>query len=36
MRANFTEMYDSNGNLVKDKAAKFDGIYTKNGGKSFL
>jgi hypothetical protein len=24
MRANFTEAYDSNGNLVKDKAAQLD------------
>lgn len=36
MRANFTKMYDSNGNLVKEKAAKFDEIYTKYGSKESL
>ena len=29
-------MHDSNWNLVKDKAAKFDEIYTKYGGKKSL
>jgi len=36
MRANFTKIYDSNGNLVKEKVAKFDEIYTKYGGKELL
>jgi putative heme iron utilization protein len=36
MRANFTKMYDGNGNLVKEKAAKFDEIYTKYGSKESL
>lgn len=36
MRANFTKMYDSSGNLVKEKAAKFDEIYTKYGSKESL
>jgi hypothetical protein len=36
MRANFTKMYDSNGNLVKEKVAKFDEMYTKYGGKELI
>jgi len=36
MRANFTKMYDSNGNLLKEKAAKFDEMYTKYGSKELL
>jgi putative heme iron utilization protein len=36
MRANFTKMYDSNGNLVKEKVAKFDKMYTKYGSKELL
>jgi putative heme iron utilization protein len=36
MRVNFTKMYDSDGNLVKEKAAKFDEIYTKYGSKESL
>ncbi|MFZ0567880.1 MAG: ChuX/HutX family heme-like substrate-binding protein [Nitrososphaeraceae archaeon] len=36
MLANFTKMYDSNGNLVREKAAKFDEIYTKYGSKESL
>ena len=36
MRANFTKMYHSNGNLAKEKAAKFDEIYTKYGSKESL
>ena len=36
MRANFTEMYDSNGNLVKEKVAKFDEMYTKYGSKGLV
>jgi putative heme iron utilization protein len=36
MRANFTEMYDSNGNLVKEKVAKFDERYTKYGSKEVV
>ena len=36
MRANFTQMYDSNGNLVKEKVAKFDEMYTKYGSRELL
>ena len=36
MRANFTKMYDSNGNLIKEKVAKFDEMYTKYGSKELL
>jgi putative heme iron utilization protein len=36
MRANFTKMYDSDGNLVKEKVAKFDEMYTKYGCKELL
>jgi putative heme iron utilization protein len=36
MRANFTKMYDSNGNLLKEKVAKFDEMYTKYGSKELL
>lgn len=36
MRANFTKMYDSNGNLVKEKVAKFDEMYTRYGSKELL
>ena len=36
MRASFTKMYDSNGNLVKEKVAKFDEMYTKYGSKEML
>jgi len=36
MRANFTKMYDSNGNLIKEKVAKFDEIYAKYGSKKLL
>jgi putative heme iron utilization protein len=36
MRANFTKMYDRNGDLVKEKVAKFDEIYTKYGSKELL
>ncbi|MGB8035504.1 MAG: hypothetical protein WCF03_16950, partial [Nitrososphaeraceae archaeon] len=36
LRANFTKLYDSNGNLVKEKVAKFDKIYTKYGSKELL
>jgi putative heme iron utilization protein len=36
MRANFTKMYDSSGNLVKEKVAKFDEMYTKYGSKEML
>ena len=34
MRANFTKMYDSNGNLVNEKVAKFDEMYTKYEAKN--
>ena len=36
MRANFTKMYDSNGNLVKEKVANFDEIYAKYGSEELL
>jgi putative heme iron utilization protein len=36
MRANFTKMYDSNGNLIKEKVANFDEIYAKYGRKELL
>ena len=36
MRANFTKMYDSNGNLIKAKIVKFDEIYAKYGSKELL
>jgi putative heme iron utilization protein len=36
MRANFTKMYDSNGNLIKEKVAKFEEIYAKYGSKELL
>jgi putative heme iron utilization protein len=36
MRTNFTKIYDSNGNLVKEKVAKFDEMYTKHGSKELL
>jgi len=36
MRANFTKMYDSKGNLIKEKVAKFDEMYTKYGNKELL
>lgn len=36
MRANFTKLYNGNGNVVKEKAAKFDEIYTKYGSKELL
>lgn len=36
MRANFAKMYDSNGNLIKEKVAKFDEIYAKYGSKELL
>jgi putative heme iron utilization protein len=36
MRANFTKMYDSSGNLVKQKVVKFDEMYNKYGSKELL
>jgi putative heme iron utilization protein len=36
MRANFTKMYDSSGNLIKERVAKFDEMYTKYGSKELL
>jgi putative heme iron utilization protein len=36
MRANFTKMYDNSGNLVKEKIAKFDEMYSKHGSKELL
>jgi len=36
MRANFTKMYDSSGNLIKEKDAKFDEMYMKYGSKELL
>lgn len=34
--ANFTKLYDNEGNLIKEKAAKFDEIYVKYGSKKSL
>jgi putative heme iron utilization protein len=36
MRANFTKLYDSEGNLIKEKVARFDEIYIKYGSKKSL
>ena len=36
LRANFTKMYDSNGDLVREKVAKFDEMYSKYGSKELL
>jgi putative heme iron utilization protein len=36
MRANFIGLYDSKGNLKKDKIDKYDEIHRKFGGKDFL
>ena len=36
MRANFIKLYDNNGNLIMEKAAKFDEIYAKYGEKEIL
>ena len=36
MRANFTKLDDNEGNLIKEKAAKFDEIYVKYGSKKSL
>jgi len=36
MRANFTKMYDSSGNLIREKVAKFDEMYTKYRSKELL
>ena len=36
MRANFIGLYDSEGNLKKDKIDKYDEIHRKFGGKDFL
>ena len=36
MRANFISLYDSDGNLKKDKIDKYDEIHRKFGGKDFL
>jgi putative heme iron utilization protein len=36
MRANFTKIYDHNGNLVKEMVAKVDEMYTKYGSKELL
>jgi len=36
LRANFTKLYDSKGNMVKEKVARFDKIYTKYGSKELL
>jgi len=36
MHANFTKMYDSSGNLVREKVAKFYEMYTKYGSKELL
>ena len=36
MRSNFTKMYDSSGNKVEEKIAKFDEMYSKYGSKELL
>ena len=36
MRANFVKFYDSNGNLIKEKVAKFDEMYVKHGRREVL
>ncbi|HET7147635.1 MAG TPA: ChuX/HutX family heme-like substrate-binding protein [Candidatus Nitrosopolaris sp.] len=36
MRANFIKLYDSAGNLIKEKAVKFDEMYMKYGSKKSL
>ena len=36
MRANFTKMYDNNGNTVMEKAKKYDEIFRKYGSKDTL
>lgn len=36
MRANFIGLYDSDGNLKKDKIDKYDEIHRKFGGNDFL
>jgi putative heme iron utilization protein len=36
MRANFIGLYDSDGNLKKEKIDKYDEIHRKFGGKDFL
>jgi len=36
MRANFTKLYDCDGNVMEEKVAKFDKIYTKYGSKELL
>ncbi|HXX97012.1 MAG TPA: hypothetical protein VEL11_07855 [Candidatus Bathyarchaeia archaeon] len=36
MRANFIKLYDNNGKLIMEKAAKFDEIYVKHGRKDIL
>ena len=36
MSANFAKVYDSNGNLIKEKGTKFDEMYTKYSGKELL
>ena len=36
MRANFIGLYDSDGNLIKDKIDRYDEIHRKFGGKDSL
>lgn len=36
MRANFIKLYDSKGNLIKEKVAKFNEMYTKYGSNESL
>jgi putative heme iron utilization protein len=36
IRVNFTRLYDSNGNLLKEKVAAFEKMYTKYGSKNLL
>jgi len=36
MRANFTKMYDSNGNLLNENVAAFEEMYAKYGTKGLV
>ena len=36
MRANFTKMYDNSGNIIKEKAEKYDEIFRKYGSKESI
>lgn len=36
MRANFTKMYDDGGNLIQNKVAKYEEIFTKYGNREII